>query len=191
MSDNSASFNQIVFCFINLPYSWRVCCLYLIILKLLFEPVETGSQRSIAFSRCPVNKYVELWWTNGTEMRLPIAWLCLSLCWAWGDAACAGACPGWGAARCWGWLGSGHLPAPAGLTLLQRGSSSKVWCCRQPQLLPFWGGFEKTMVLEKLQSVKPLIYLPISSPPNSCVMPELDMILGFFVIRNAGKPDCV
>lgn len=87
--------------------------------------------------------------------------------------------------------GAGAGWAVATSLLLQRGSSSKVWCCRQPQLLPFWGGFEKTMVLEKLRSVKPLIYLPISSPPNSCVMPELDMILGFFVIRNAGKPDCV
>ena len=96
----------------------------------------------------------------------------------------------------WDLLGRGHLPTSAGFTLLQHGSppslsagewegtSSGMCCCQQHGLLPFWFCLEKACLfcrglLEKHQSINPLIYLLISSPTNLCVMPELDTMLSF------------
>lgn len=76
----------------------------------------------------------------------------------------------------------GHSSPPA---LSAAGdTSSSVCCCQQHGWLPFWFCLEKACLfcrglLEKHQNINPLIYLPISSPANLGVMPELDTVPSF------------
>lgn len=61
---------------------------------------------------------------------------------------------------------------------------------------PSRSGLEKACLLcrrllERHQNINPVVYLPIHSPQNVSVMPELEMKFRFLVIWNQGKPNCI
>lgn len=102
------------------------------------------------------------------------------------DYACV---HGLGAA--WDLLGRGHLPTST-VCREQEGTSSDVHCCQQCGLLPSWSGLEKACLfcgglLEKHQNINPLIYLPVSSLTNLCVMPKPDAMLSFLYDAKLGQ----
>lgn len=61
---------------------------------------------------------------------------------------------------------------------------------------PSRSGLEKACLLcrgllERHQNINPVVCLPIHSPQNVSVVPELEMKLRFLVIWNQGKPNCI
>lgn len=137
---------------------------------------------------------MDKWYSTETALSLA-AFPALTMCTGHWELATDAECDCMGClGAAWHQLGRGPIPTCAGLFLLGHSSlpalpagedtSSSVCCCQQHGCLLFWFCLEKACLfcrglLEKHQNINPLIYLPISSPANWSIKPELDTILNF------------